>query len=321
MNKIQYFKGKMLGCLYGQAIGDALGFASEAMTKAQVQISYPQGISKYSDVIQDERRNGWPIGFWTDDTEMMLSVMDYFLDCPDKAIDARKLAAHFLAFYDKWGFTCGILTRKVLNFAPPIYAVKPIELSKMVWELKGKNNAPNGGLMRTSIVGLWPHNVKENAEIVCKMTHFDSRCVCSCVIATLIIHEMVWKNKLMSIEEICQVANEYDSECINWINAAYENKEIENLELDDEPTMAYTYRTLSAALWAYFHAPDFESGLLKIVNEGGDADTNGAIACAILGAKFGYSSIPPYYVENLYNRDIYHQKIITFINQITDEKA
>lgn len=36
----------------------------------------------------------------------------------------------------------------------------------------------------------------------------------------------------------------------------------------------------------------------------GDADTNGAIACAILGAKFGYSSIPPYYVENLHNRDV-----------------
>ena len=27
MNKIQYIKGKMFGCLYGQAIGDALVLA------------------------------------------------------------------------------------------------------------------------------------------------------------------------------------------------------------------------------------------------------------------------------------------------------
>lgn len=321
MNEALNIKDKMLGCLSGQAIGDALGFASEAMTKEEVKINYPQGISKYSDVIQDERREGWPIGFWTDDTEMMLSLLDCMIDCKENIIDTRKLAAHFLAFYDKWGFTCGILTRKVLNFAPPIYAVKPIVLSKMVWELKGKNNAPNGGLMRTSIVGLWPYNVRKNAEIVCKMTHYDPRCVCSCVIASIIIHDMIWRNRLMSVEEIRQVAKEYDSECVKWVNAAYENNEIANLKLDDEPSMAYTYRTLSAALWAYFHAPDFLTGLLAIVNEGGEADTNGAIACAILGAKFGYSSIPSYYVENLHNRDIYHQKITSFINQVADEKA
>ncbi|MDE5810970.1 MAG: DUF1810 family protein [Muribaculaceae bacterium] len=57
------------------------------------------------------------------------------------------------------------------------------------------------------------------------------------------------------------------------------------------------------------------------VNEGGDADTNGAVACAILGAKFGYSSIPSYYIENLHNQAMYHHKIMSFINQILDEKA
>lgn len=57
------------------------------------------------------------------------------------------------------------------------------------------------------------------------------------------------------------------------------------------------------------------------MNEGGDADTNGAIACAILGAKFGYSSISSYYVENLHNRDVYNQKITSFINQVVNEKA
>ena len=314
-------KDRMLGCLYGQAIGDALGFASEAMTKEDVKINYPHGISKYSDIIQDKRRKGWPIGFWTDDTEMMLSVLDCITDCPEETINTQKLASHFLSFYDKWGFTCGILTRKVLNFAPPIFAEKPIYLSKMVWELKGKNNAPNGGLMRTSVVGLWPYNVIENAINVCRMTHYDPRCVCSCVIVCSLIYNMIWKNNYLTIQEIVGLADKFEPECKEWILSAWSNENIESLKLDDEKTMAYTYRTLSAALWVYFHAKDFETGLLAVVNEGGDADTNGAVACAILGAKFGYSSIPSYYVENLHNRAMYHQKIISFINKISDEKA
>ena len=44
-------------------------------------------------------------------------------------------------------------------------------------------------------------------------------------------------------------------------------------------------------------------GLLAVVNAGGDADTNAAVACAILGAKFGFNAIPEEYVEGLRNRE------------------
>lgn len=40
-----------------------------------------------------------------------------------------------------------------------------------------------------------------------------------------------------------------------------------------------------------------------MVNAGGDADTNAAVACAILGAKYGFDSIPTEYVEGLIYRD------------------
>ena len=45
-------------------------------------------------------------------------------------------------------------------------------------------------------------------------------------------------------------------------------------------------------------------GLLAVVNAGGDADTNAAVACAILGAKFGFNAIPKEYVEGLRNRGL-----------------
>lgn len=88
------------------------------------------------------------------------------------------------------------------------------------------------------------------------------------------------------------------------------------LDLDEPYSMGYTLRTLSAALWCYWHSPSFEEGLFSVVNEGGDADTNAAVACAILGAKFGYDVIPKYYIENLYNEPMYRNVVQNFINQV-----
>ena len=73
--------------------------------------------------------------------------------------------------------------------------------------------------------------------------------------------------------------------------------------LMDDDFMGYTLVTLSVGLWAYWHSTSFVDGLLKVVNAGGDADTNAAVACAILGAKYGFDSIPTEYVEGLIYRD------------------
>ena len=318
MRNIEIIKDKLLGCLYGQAIGDALGFGTENMLKSDVEQYYPNGLVSYDQIVQDERRKGWPIGMWTDDTEMMLAILDYFVNSSKMEVDTSSLALYFLEFYEKWGFTCGTLTRKVLNFAPPVYMKKPIAVSKMVWELKGKDNAPNGGLMRTSIVGLWPYNVTENLISTCQMTHYDPRCVCSCVVIGTIIYNLVWRNRYLTLEELCEIGKRYDNKSTYWIKKAHNNCDIECLKLGVEEAMAYTYKTMASALWAYFHIKDFESGLLKIVNEGGDADTNAAVACAILGAKFGYNAISKYYIDNLYNENEYKAKCEKFINLAID---
>lgn len=132
---------------------------------------------------------------------------------------------------------------------------------------------------------------------------------------------MVWHDRLMTYEEIINLSQKYDERIAEWIECAYESEDISTLDLDETYSIGYTLRTLSASLWCYWHATSFETGLLSVVNEGGDADTNAAIACAILGAKFGYSSIPAYYIENLNNRMSYHQKITLFINSVSYEKA
>ena len=43
--------------------------------------------------------------------------------------------------------------------------------------------------------------------------------------------------------------------------------------------------------------------ITRIIEEGGDADTNGAIAGSLLGCKFGFNSIPNKWVENLNKKE------------------
>lgn len=78
---------------------------------------------------------------------------------------------------------------------------------------------------------------------------------------------------------------------------------------DDEKSMGYTLRTLGAALWAYWHATSYKEGILKIVLSGGDADTNAAVAGAILGAKFGINQIPDEWRNGLLYASMLHNKV------------
>ena len=82
--------------------------------------------------------------------------------------------------------------------------------------------------------------------------------------------------------------------------------------MDDEKSMGYTLRTLGAALWAYWHATSYKEGILKIVLSGGDADTNAAVAGAILSAKFGICHIPDEWRNTLLHASMLHDKVQEF---------
>jgi ADP-ribosyl-[dinitrogen reductase] hydrolase len=57
--------------------------------------------------------------------------------------------------------------------------------------------------------------------------------------------------------------------------------------------------TLRTVLEAFFSTKSFEECLVKTVNRGGDADTAGAIAGAIAGARYGIAGIPRRWVNAL----------------------
>jgi ADP-ribosylglycohydrolase len=47
----------------------------------------------------------------------------------------------------------------------------------------------------------------------------------------------------------------------------------------------------------------FEDGVIAVINKGGDADTNGAVTGALMGAKYGFNALPKRWVEGLVNLD------------------
>ena len=285
---------KLKGTIYGQAVGDALGLGTEGMTDEDMAWKYPNGISYYSDIFQDRHRKRWKIGDWTDDTDMMLCIANAVIK--DKGVNYTNIAQNFKNWADGEPMGIGETTYKVLSFGD--YVDRPFDASKMLWDMSHQLSAANGGVMRTSIVGLFPKAVEECAANICRLTHYDPRCVGSCVIVSLLIHSLVYEEKKLSYHQMVDIGQRYDSRIREYIDLSL-NKDIRALELQNEESVGYTLKTMAAGLWAYWNAPSFEEGLLSVVRAGGDADTNAAVASAILGAKFGFSAIPHDYIDGL----------------------
>ena len=94
---IEEIKDRIAGCLWGQAIGDALGLGTEFMSRDEVLHNYPDGLLEYSQIVQDFHRERWNQGDWTDDTDMMLCIARAII--ADKAIKSKTVAHNFKEWF------------------------------------------------------------------------------------------------------------------------------------------------------------------------------------------------------------------------------
>ncbi len=292
-------KDKIKGVIYGQVIGDALGLGTEFMAKEDVKKYYPNGLSSYEQIVQDYHRVRWPKGAWTDDTDMMLCIAKAIIQ--DEDIKLTSIARNFKDWFNGTPLGIGGNTFKVL--ACTDYVDYPQTMAEVIWNSSNNISAANGAVMRTSIIGVWNNDIEHHAAEVCKLTHFDPRCIGSCVIISQLINSLVYRNTLLTLEQIIAIGEKYDSRIKEYLEKAAHNENIDDMILDDS-SMGYTLTTLYAAVWCIYHCNSFEEGLLTVVNAGGDADTNAAVACSLLGAKYGFASIPSRYVEGLIGKDL-----------------
>lgn len=302
-------RDRIMGVIFGQAIGDALGVGTTRLTRTEVRTLYPNWLLNYGDIIQDDQRSHHVPGTWTNNTDQMLVVLDSIIQY--RHIDLRDITRRLHAWAQQATFV-GNTTKAVLTSQG--YVSDPQTTARYVWERSKRLWAGNGGVVRTAVSGVWdyydPIAVQHNAAEVCKLTHFDPRCVGSSVIAALVISAFIsgTTNERAIITDTYDVAAQFDERMVEYVERAFEG-EIGALHLDeglehDETQVhasSYTLKAMGVGLWVLLHAPSFREGLLEVIHEGGDAHNNGAIAGAILGAKFGFQSIPPEWMTGLVN--------------------
>ena len=317
MTEIQIDKIK--GVFFGQAIGDALGLGTEFLSKDEVTSLYPNSLTTYSQIIQDTHRSRWKKGDWTDDTEQFLCICDSILK--SNVVSEHAFAKELFTWYSGTPLGIGYTVLNVVK--TPQFTLFPHQAAEMYWKMKNGKVASNGGVMRTSITGVfdfWDRtSVIKNTENICKVTHFDPRCVGSCVLVSSILSELLTTQHELSKQELIEIGTSYAPEIEESIELASSSK-IQDLRLDDTISIGYTLKALSAGLWAYFHANSFESGILSVIHEGGDADTNASVAGSLLGAKFGYSKIPQHLIDGLTGKTYLEEKFNAFLECIKQRK-
>ena len=152
-------KERFLGTIFGQAVGDALGLSTEFMSKQEVDRFYPNGIEDYSQIVQDDHRRRWQRGDWTDDTDMMLCILDSFVAC--QKVDILDIARRFKEWMMNGGMGIGRHTYNVMALGD--YTSNPQKAAEIIWKMGKKKAAANGAVMRTSVVGLMKDNVTNAA--------------------------------------------------------------------------------------------------------------------------------------------------------------
>ena len=255
------------------------------MSKAEIAYHYPNGINNYSDIYQDAHRSRFEIGAWTDDTDQFMCIDRSIKKC--KGVNTLDIAQEFKNWFNDSPMGIGKTTYEILKL--PEYTSSPEKCAEFIWKMKGGDLAPNGGLMRNAAVAIYNHQdesqVIENCKKVCRLTHYDQRCVDSCQIHGLIIARELNCGDT-NLSSVINALPNLDPRTIKYIEDNL-TENISSLELDDHKTWGYTLKSLCAGLWGYYYAESFEQGLKAIIMEGGDADTNGCIAGSMMGAKFG----------------------------------
>jgi ADP-ribosylglycohydrolase len=194
----------------------------------------------------------------------------------------------------------------------PHFLQNPHAVAEEIWIQGNKQVAANGAVMRTSVLGIWQYQdlnaVRQNTENVAKITHFDPRCIGSCVaLTTTIARILQGETDIDKLYDCAEAeAAPYDVRILPYLQDA-RKQSITYFDLEEKTSIGYTLKALACAFWA-LRQDNFQDAISAIIHEGGDADTNGAVAGALLGAKLGYDSLPTPWLYGLVKRTELEQK-------------
>jgi ADP-ribosylglycohydrolase len=281
---------RVIGCVLGLALGDALGAPFEFRRREEI----PHPLPAF--------QVGWmglPPGRWTDDTAMARNLWRSLVEHGGLRTD------DVLRRHVDWLSTdppdVGNLTRRVLS------GVREGVLDaaeRYVAERGPEVSAGNGSVMYCAPLGAFraarPELLVEEAPALSAITHWDGRCRTACLAITLAVAGLV---RGESFEEAvgdaveAVLGREGGEELEFLVEHAGRSRRI------DGPDMGFTLFTAAIGLQVTAEGRGFEEGLRHVVSLGGDTDTNGAVAGALLGSLHGRIGLPGNWLDLLAERD------------------
>ncbi|MGH2642164.1 MAG: ADP-ribosylglycohydrolase family protein, partial [Actinomycetota bacterium] len=163
--------------------------------------------------------------------------------------------------------------------------------------------AGNGSVMYCAPLGAFragrPEVLHDEAPALSAITHWDERCRTACLAVTLAAAALVRGTEPGSAVEgaVSAVVDREGGEELEYLVV-----EAGRARRIDGPDMGFALFTAGIALQVAADAPGFEEGLRRVVAQGGDTDTNGAVAGALLGALHGREALPGVWLEKLADR-------------------
>ena len=305
---------RIRGSILASAVGDALGATNEFKTLQQIEQGSP---------VTDLIGGGWlslSAGEITDDTQMTRCILQSYAH----GYSLQDVAARFLAWLEAGPLDVGMLTRQALEHVQR--GISPRDAGRIAWEKSGFSSAGNGAIMRCSPTGvLRLHDrearVLETIELA-RLTHFDQRCVESSVWQNACIAALIAGNSVTASLEFARNEVIWARSACDLLTPTVENDVLEwvararDLPISALDTSGYTLATAQVGAWALMHSGSLEAGLIVVTNQGGDADTTGAVAGALLGAKFGVGAIPTRWLAALLCKSELEELIDAAVRQV-----
>jgi ADP-ribosyl-[dinitrogen reductase] hydrolase len=229
-----------------------------------------------------------PAGTITDDTEQALCIARSLVE--QHEFDPADIAERFVAWYDSDPFDIGRMTMKSLSRLK--HGDEWNEAGQHVWEISPEGqNAGNGSVMRCAPLAIpyaddWERLVEVSRQSS-QITHADPRCTYGCAVLNLTVAGLLGDADMPLQGALDDVGSDAPSELVTALQPLARGDSPDTLE-----TSGYVVHSLQTALHDGLFAESAEEAIVTAINRGGDADTIGAIAGAVTGARFGASSLP-----------------------------
>jgi ADP-ribosyl-[dinitrogen reductase] hydrolase len=274
------------GAFIGLAIGDALGAPAEFLTRGEIQQKYG--------ILKEMAGGGWlrlKPGQVTDDTEMSLCLARGIVSAGGWSLTAiaDNLAGWLKSKPIDVGDTC---RRGIRN-----YMLKgTLETPPNEWD------GGNGAAMRmvpVALLTLADESLLRSRSIEqAHLTHNHPLSDAASVTLGRLLHLAVTGRSMN------QMRREAEHLVERYPTFSY----------DPYKGLAtgYVVDTMQTVCHCFFRARSFESCVIETVNQGGDADTTGAIAGALAGAYFGEQSIPQRWLKKL------DKKLVAEIQELSE---